>query len=80
MDVRVATNTVRAVVDLYRRDLAEMYPEGEVRAMVRAVFQDRLGWGPVELMSRHDSALSESEILRVHLPLDRLRRGEPLHR
>lgn len=78
MDVRVATNTVRAVVDLYRRDLAEMYPEGEVRAMVRAVFQDRLGWGPVELMSRHDSALSESEILRVHLPLDRLRRGEPL--
>lgn len=78
MAVRVGMNTVRSVMELYRRELAALYPEGEVRAICRTVIQDRLGWDAADLMARADAALSESELLRVHGPLDRLRTGEPL--
>ena len=78
MGIRVVVNTVQAVLDLYRRDLSALYPEGEVRAIIRAVFHDRLGWDSAELMARASASLSESELLRVHQPLKRLRAGEPL--
>ena len=43
MSLRIATNTVEAVLDQYQRDLAPLYPRGEVRAIACAVFHDRLG-------------------------------------
>lgn len=78
MSLRIATNTVDAVLDQYQRDLSPFYPRGEVRAITCAVFHDKLGWDASELLLRRGSALSESELLKVYLPLKRLRSGEPL--
>lgn len=76
--MRVGSNTVEAVLDQYQRDLSALYPAGEVRAIACAVFHDRLGWDAGELMLNRTNALSESELLRVYMPLKRLRAGEPL--
>jgi len=78
MSLRIATNTVEAVLDQYQRDLSPLYPKGEVRAITSAVFHDRLGWDAADLMLKRGSSLSESELLGVYLPLKRLRSGEPL--
>ncbi len=78
MSLRIATNTVDAVLDQYQRDLSPLYTKGEVRAVACAVFHDKLGWDASELLLRRETTLSESELLQVYLPLKRLRTGEPL--
>lgn len=76
--VRIPTNTVGAVIDLYHQDLGGRHPASEVRAIVEAVFHHHLAWDRARLLAERDATLSESELLRVYLPLKRLRCGEPL--
>lgn len=78
MSVRVGSNTVEAVLAQYQLDLGALYERGEVRAIAASVFFDRLGWDAGELLVNRATALSESELLKVILPLKRLRQGEPL--
>jgi release factor glutamine methyltransferase len=78
MSLRIAVNTVEAVLDQYQHDLAGRYPKGEIRAIACAVFHDQLQWDATELMVKRQDALSESELLQVYMPLKRLRTGEPL--
>ncbi|MCB9169157.1 MAG: hypothetical protein H6594_02265 [Flavobacteriales bacterium] len=76
--MQVSDNRVQAVLDLYRERLSERYPASELRALERSVFRHQLGWDMGELEMRRDQALSESELLQVYRPLDRLVAGEPL--
>lgn len=78
MSIRVAANTVEAVLDQYHADLDPLYARSEVRAIICAVFFARLGWDAADVMLNRAAALSESELLKVYLPLKRLRTGEPL--
>ncbi len=77
--MRVPNNTVGSVLDLYGSELYARYGVGEARAIVRMLFQEVLGWDVVQLNERRAAGLSESELLKVYLPLRRLRDGEPLH-
>lgn len=78
MSLRIATNSVDAVLEQYQRDLSPLYANGEVRAIACTVFFHRLGWDATDLMVKRETSLSESELLQVYLPLKRLRKGEPL--
>jgi len=76
--MRVATNTVGSLLDLYKAELSPLFGEPEARAMARTVLQQAFGWDRAELEVRRSTALSESELLKVYAPLTRLRMGEPL--
>lgn len=76
--MRVATNTVGSLLDLYRAELGARFGAAEARAMARIVFQESFGWDAAELDQRRATSLSESELLKVYTPLTRLRTGEPL--
>lgn len=76
--MRVSTNTVGAVLDLYRSELSALVGAAEARAMARLVFRSSFGWDAAELELQRGTALSESELLKVYTPLTRLRKGEPL--
>lgn len=76
--MRAADNRVASVLEQYKAQLADRYSEGEVRAIARTVFSERLGWDPAQLEIRKLESLSESELLKVYLPLKRLRAGEPM--
>lgn len=76
--MRTADNRVDTMLALYGSTLAGHYAEAEVRAIARAVFQHRLGWDAARLELVRGERLSESELLQVYQPLQRLRAGEPL--
>ncbi len=76
--VRTRDNRVVSVLEQYTSQLADQYSEGEVKAIARAVFSDRLGWDRSQMEMRKFESLSESELLKVYLPLKRLRAGEPM--
>jgi len=76
--MRVATNTVGSMFDLYRTELGALFGAAEAKAMVRIVFQEAFGWDAAQLDMHRSTALSESELLKVYTPLTRLRTGEPL--
>lgn len=76
--MRTADNRVISVLSQYREQLGDLYPEGEVKAIARTVFNDRLGWDPSQMEIRKFESLSESDLLKVYLPLKRLRAGEPV--
>ena len=76
--MRTGDNRVTTVLSLYERELAGEFSTGEVKAIVRTVFSDQLGWDPIDIELRKDEPLSESELLQVYLPLKRIRSGEPL--
>lgn len=76
--MRIATNTVGSVYELYHSELTPLFGAAEARAMARTVFRSVFGWDMIELDMQRSMALSESEILKVYTPLTRLRAGEPL--
>lgn len=76
--MRTADNRVISVLSQYREQLGDLYPEGEVKAIARTVFQKLLGWDMAQMEIRKFESLSESDLLKVYLPLKRLRAGEPV--
>lgn len=76
--MRVPDNTVGSVLGLYRSDLEVRYGADGSKAIARTVFQEVFGWDVIQLNDRRSAELSESELLKVYLPLRRLREGEPL--
>lgn len=78
MGIRAGDNKVASVLQQYREQLAPEYEAGEIKAIARAVFQEKLGWDPAQMELRKLESLHESDLLKVYLPLKRLRSGEPL--
>ncbi|MCU0318796.1 MAG: hypothetical protein MUE88_01785, partial [Flavobacteriales bacterium] len=76
--MQIAGNTVGAVLAAYVQRLAPRYDRPEALAMARIVFAERLGWDRARLELARSEALSESELLKVYLPIKRLAAGEPL--
>jgi len=78
MAIRASDNKVISVLEQYREQLSSQYEPGEIKSIARAVFHHRLGWDPAQLELRKLESLHESDLLKVYLPLKRLRNGEPL--
>lgn len=78
MGMRVADNRLGSVISLYARELAGMYGQEEITAIVRTILSQRLELGDDVLLLDRERPLSESELLEIYLPLKRLRAGEPL--
>lgn len=76
--MRTGDNRVASVIELYRSELGPLFGAGETRAITRAVFHHQLGWDAADMELHKRAALSESELLKVYLPLQRIRSGEPL--
>jgi release factor glutamine methyltransferase len=69
-------NTFKAMRDLFREHLTEMYDQGEVDAMFRIAIEEKLG---VKWSSRRlDERFTESDINLVSPVLEKLATGRPL--
>ncbi|MEZ4756439.1 MAG: peptide chain release factor N(5)-glutamine methyltransferase [Flavobacteriales bacterium] len=76
--MRITDNRVVSVLAAYVQRLSSRYERQESLAMARIVFEDRLGWDRARLELAREEPLSESELLKVYLPIERLEAGEPL--
>jgi release factor glutamine methyltransferase len=76
MSLRTDTCTVQAFLDEHREALIAVHGPTEARAMLRAVFQDRLALAFPE--SEPERLLTPEELASLQEPLERLRAGGPL--
>ena len=68
--------TVKALIDQHRDALLPLHGQAETRAILRAVFQDRVDISVPELELERE--LSGEEVTLITKALDRIRAGEPL--
>lgn len=58
--------------------LAAVYGDREAKAMVRVIFEDVMGWKPVDLILKADYELTDFSARRVADIVERVRAGEPI--
>lgn len=61
-----------------RRELAPLYPKGEIEAIIRIIFEHLKGWSPVDIVMHGDTELSPFIKGKVDAILERLRNHEPI--
>jgi release factor glutamine methyltransferase len=71
-------NSARYFLKIYKQNLLDKYPEGEVESLFRLVLADVLNWQYSETLHLEGKRFSESEILKLHKSLEKLKDGFPI--
>jgi release factor glutamine methyltransferase len=74
----VKTNTVKAIKDYYYNSLSEIYSHSEITVLIEIVFEHFLNYNKIEVKTKEENRLSESELLLFHFALKRLKNYEPI--
>lgn len=74
----VSNNTLNAIKAYFIDELSELYDQNEIEQMVFIVASHFFGWDKLTYRSKLNSHLSESELLKFHWVLKRLKKGEPV--
>jgi len=61
-----------------KKELLELYPEGEVKGIIRGLFSYLTGWTASQMILNKEKRLTESEIHFLQHSLKRLKQHEPL--
>jgi len=78
MNGLLADNHVSTVSRYLRTSLSEAFAERERDNLVSELFSHYLGWSRSDIILRSNETLGESDLLRLHKAMKRLREGEPL--
>lgn len=70
--------TTHQVISDIKSALAEAYPEGEVRAFVRILFEEWMHYSTVDIYMRADSEVPPFMVEKMHHAVQRLLRHEPI--
>jgi release factor glutamine methyltransferase len=76
--MKVASNKVGHMVDFYRSELRALYDDGELAALISAVFEFYLGYKKNEVYLRFEDKLNQSELLEIYDGCLSLKAGKPL--
>ncbi len=74
----VKTNTVKAIKDYYYNSLSQIYSQSEIKVLLEIVFEHFLNYNKIEVKTKEENRLSESELLLFHFTLKRLKNFEPI--
>ena len=70
--------TTHQVISDIKSALAEAYPEGEVRAFVRILFEEWMHYSTVDIYMRADSEVPPFVVEKMHHAVQRLLHHEPI--
>ncbi len=76
--MKVATNKVKHIVELYFSELNALYPKGEIEALVNTAFEHYLGFNRNEILSRAEENVNQSDLLKLYTCCEELKTGKPL--
>lgn len=76
--IRFGSNRVGDIERLFHEELDGIYGDGEVRMMVRMLFEAWMGWGLAELLAKRGETINQSDLLRFHWALEDLKRFRPI--
>lgn len=77
-NLRFPSNKVRDIERLFRQELGSLYPEGEVGAMLRMLFEAYAGWDTAHYLLHRDGTVNQSVLLKLHWALADLKRHRPI--
>lgn len=77
-DLHIPSNKVRDIERYFLSELAQLYPEGEIRMFVRMLFEAFLGWNQVQLLTHKDDTVNQSDLLRFHWAAEDLKHHRPI--
>ena len=77
-NLRFPSNKVRDIERTYRGELRNLYPEGEVGAMLRMLFEAYAGWDTAHYLLHRDGTVNQSVLLKLHWALADLKRHRPI--
>ena len=72
------SNKVRDIEVAYLKQLRHLYPEEEIKMFVRMLFEAFLGWNQVQLLTRKEETINQSDLLHFHWALEDLKRHRPI--
>lgn len=78
MNDRLRDNLVSTFLDYLEQELSPTYEERERQQTIQWLFHDLKNWNRADLIMNKSARLSESEILKLHFNLKRLKQGEPI--
>lgn len=78
MNQLLTDNKVSTVQSYLREHLSGRYDEREAAQITDALFAHFFSWSRADLVMHRNERISESEILKLHFALKRLKKGEPL--
>ena len=74
----VSSNTIAEIINYFKTSLADLYDEREIEEFVFLLSSHYFGWDKVTYRGKINANLSESELLKYHWDLKRLKKGEPI--
>ena len=77
-NLRFRSNRVRDILGLFHEELDTMYGSGEVGVFCEMLFEAFFGWDKVQLMTRREETVNQSDLLRFHWALEDLRQQRPI--
>lgn len=77
-NIRFNSNKIKDIERLFHKELDSLYGEGEVRMMVRMLFEAWMGWGLAEFLAKMDESINQSDLLRLHWALEDLLKYRPI--
>lgn len=76
--MRIPSNRVADIERYCHAELAGLYPEGEIRAMTRLLFEGFLDWNLTALLLHRNDTINQSDLLKFHWAVEDLKRYRPI--
>jgi release factor glutamine methyltransferase len=76
--MRIASNTVSAVISYYKEELSGIYTESELRNITYWALQKQLGLGLTEIVSEPGRRINESDLVPLARKCAELKRNRPV--
>ena len=77
-ELRFPSNRIRDIEGYFLRELAHLYPAGEIRQMVWMLGEAFLGWDKTAWLLHRDETVNQSDLLRFHWAAENLKRERPI--
>lgn len=78
MNEKIVSNTVESLLAYFTAELCSIYDEREIQNISSWLFHAYHNWSRSEILLHKEDRLSESELLKYHFAVKRLKAGEPV--
>ena len=76
--MKITSNTIKAVVSFYKKELTLIYTESELKNIVRWILEQELKTSSAEIISNPETRINESDLVRLEQMCYELKRNVPI--
>ena len=76
--MKITSNTIKAVISFYQKELALIYTESELQNIVRWILEQELKISTAEIISKPDTRINESDLVKLERMCYDLKRNVPI--